>query len=105
MIGRLFGWLGALCSGVLILGVRGYQLLLRPLLPAVCRFTPSCSEYFIAAGHERRLRRCPDYVCGSFLSEHLQGRLRSGQHPLMIDLRHSLCHASYEASAGIYTRR
>jgi len=25
--------------------VRGYQLLLRPLLPAACRFEPSCSEY------------------------------------------------------------
>ena len=25
--------------------VRGYQLLLRPVLPHVCRFAPSCSEY------------------------------------------------------------
>ena len=25
--------------------VRAYQLFLRPLLPAVCRFEPSCSEY------------------------------------------------------------
>jgi putative membrane protein insertion efficiency factor len=25
--------------------VRGYQRLLRPLLPATCRFAPSCSEY------------------------------------------------------------
>jgi putative membrane protein insertion efficiency factor len=33
----------------LIGGVRGYQILLRPLLPSVCRFTPSCSEYFILA--------------------------------------------------------
>jgi uncharacterized protein len=29
--------------------VRGYQWLIRPLLPPVCRFTPSCSEYFIEA--------------------------------------------------------
>lgn len=34
---------------VLILGVRFYQVCLRPLLPAVCRFEPSCSEYFILA--------------------------------------------------------
>jgi putative membrane protein insertion efficiency factor len=34
---------------VLILGVRFYQVCLRPLLPSVCRFTPSCSEYFILA--------------------------------------------------------
>ena len=26
--------------------VRGYQLVMRPLLPAVCRFQPSCSEYY-----------------------------------------------------------
>jgi uncharacterized protein len=25
--------------------VRGYQLVLRPVLPAACRFAPSCSEY------------------------------------------------------------
>jgi uncharacterized protein len=25
--------------------VRGYQLLVRPALPAACRFEPSCSEY------------------------------------------------------------
>lgn len=45
MIGKLAG----LLSFVLILGVRGYQALLRPVLPAVCRFYPSCSEYFIGA--------------------------------------------------------
>lgn len=33
----------------LIGGVRIYQWCLRPLLPAVCRFEPSCSEYFIQA--------------------------------------------------------
>ena len=25
--------------------IRAYQLLLSPLLPPMCRFTPSCSEY------------------------------------------------------------
>jgi putative membrane protein insertion efficiency factor len=25
--------------------VRGYQLLIRPLLPPACRFVPGCSEY------------------------------------------------------------
>jgi uncharacterized protein len=38
-----------LLSGILILGVRGYQLCIRPLLPPACRFEPSCSEYFIIA--------------------------------------------------------
>ncbi len=39
---RLPGWLMILC-------VRAYQLLLSPLLGRHCRFTPSCSNYFIQA--------------------------------------------------------
>ena len=27
--------------------VQAYRLLMRPLLPQVCRFEPSCSEYMI----------------------------------------------------------
>lgn len=34
---------------VLISLVRLYQACLRPILPAVCRFQPSCSDYFIQA--------------------------------------------------------
>ena len=30
---------------VLLLLVRAYQWLIRPLLPSACRFHPSCSEY------------------------------------------------------------
>jgi hypothetical protein len=30
---------------LLLLIVRGYQLLLRPVLPPACRFSPSCSQY------------------------------------------------------------
>ncbi len=41
--------IGRLVAAVLIGFVRGYQMLLRPILPAVCRFEPSCSEYFILA--------------------------------------------------------
>jgi putative membrane protein insertion efficiency factor len=36
-------------STLLIGGVRFYQICLRPIFPAVCRFHPSCSEYFILA--------------------------------------------------------
>ncbi len=39
----------SLLSSFLIAGVRAYQMVLRPILPTVCRFTPSCSEYFIQA--------------------------------------------------------
>jgi uncharacterized protein len=49
MIRPLVRGLGTLAGNVLICGVRCYQLAVRPLLPAVCRFEPSCSEYFIAA--------------------------------------------------------
>ena len=49
MIQRVLLFISAFFGGVLILAVRGYQLLLRPIFPATCRFTPSCSEYFILA--------------------------------------------------------
>lgn len=56
-------------SAVLIAAVRGYQLLLSPLLGRRCRFHPTCSEYFIlsvrkhgplvgAARGVRRVLRC-----------------------------------------------
>ena len=41
-----FRWL---LTTFLITGVRFYQVCLRPMLPSVCRFEPSCSEYFIEA--------------------------------------------------------
>jgi putative membrane protein insertion efficiency factor len=49
MIGRL--WLPCrwFLACFLIAGVRCYQVCLRPLLPALCRFRPSCSEYMIQA--------------------------------------------------------
>jgi putative membrane protein insertion efficiency factor len=41
--------IGRFLAACLITMVRGYQALLRPILPAVCRFEPTCSEYFIQA--------------------------------------------------------
>jgi uncharacterized protein len=38
-----------LLSAVMVGFVRGYQLLIRPLLPPTCRFEPGCSEYMIQA--------------------------------------------------------
>jgi hypothetical protein len=57
--------------------VRGYQLTIRPLLPAACRFTPSCSEYAREAldAHGliwgawlavRRLSRCHPWNPGGY---------------------------------------
>ena len=34
---------------LLILLIKFYQKCLSPILPNVCRYTPSCSEYFIQA--------------------------------------------------------
>ena len=45
----MIGWLRWLSSAFLIAGVRFYQYCVRPVLPAVCRFQPSCSEYMILA--------------------------------------------------------
>jgi putative membrane protein insertion efficiency factor len=49
MIGKVVAGVSQAFGGLLVLLVRCYQLLLRPVLPAVCRFYPSCSEYFILA--------------------------------------------------------
>jgi uncharacterized protein len=38
-----------LMSSLIVLLVRLYQRLIRPLLPPTCRFTPGCSEYMILA--------------------------------------------------------
>ena len=40
-----------------VLVVRGYQLLVRPLLPPACRFLPSCSEYSAGAIERHGLLR------------------------------------------------
>lgn len=36
-------------SRLLIMPIRGYQRFISPLLPAVCRFRPTCSQYAIEA--------------------------------------------------------
>ena len=53
MKGRsVVGWaVGRFLIGI----VRGYQLLLSPLLPAACRFEPSCSQYMIEAIRKKGL--------------------------------------------------
>ena len=34
---------------ILLLAIRGYQLLISPILPQSCRFTPTCSQYAVEA--------------------------------------------------------
>ena len=62
---------------ILILLVRGYQVSLSPLLPAACRYYPSCSAYAIEALERhgamrgswlaiRRIGRCNPFRPGGF---------------------------------------
>jgi uncharacterized protein len=62
---------------VLILLVRTYQIVLSPLLPASCRYYPSCSVYAIEALERhgalrggwltlRRLARCHPFKPGGY---------------------------------------
>lgn len=64
-------------SAFLIGGVWFYRLVLRPVLPSVCRFEPSCSEYFIQAVRKygpvrgayrgvRRICRCHPWNPGGY---------------------------------------
>jgi putative membrane protein insertion efficiency factor len=62
---------------LLILGVRGYQVVLSPLLPSACRYHPTCSAYAIEALAKhgalkgswlalRRIGRCHPFRPGGF---------------------------------------
>ncbi|MCC6318150.1 MAG: membrane protein insertion efficiency factor YidD [Gemmatimonadaceae bacterium] len=57
--------------------VRGYQLFLGPLLPAACRYYPSCSQYALEALERhgawrgsllaiKRIGRCHPFHPGGF---------------------------------------
>jgi len=62
---------------VLIFFVRGYQVLISPLLPPACRYTPTCSHYAIDALAKhgairgswlaaRRIARCHPFHPGGY---------------------------------------
>jgi putative membrane protein insertion efficiency factor len=46
---RIAHWIGRGAGGAMIGMVRLYQWFISPLLGPVCRFHPSCSEYFVQA--------------------------------------------------------
>jgi putative membrane protein insertion efficiency factor len=52
VIARVLAVCRFLLATFLIGGVRIYQVVVRPLLPPLCRFQPSCSEYMIEAVHK-----------------------------------------------------
>jgi len=62
---------------VLMFLVRGYQVVISPLLPASCRFLPSCSAYALEALERhgaakgfmlsvRRIARCHPFCAGGY---------------------------------------
>jgi uncharacterized protein len=62
---------------ILILIVRGYQLWVSPLLPASCRYYPTCSTYAVEAIEKygpgkggwlavRRILRCHPFHSGGY---------------------------------------
>ena len=55
-------------KAVLVLLIRGYQLLISPLLGPRCRFYPSCSAYAVQA------LQVHGAVCGSWLAARRLGR-------------------------------
>lgn len=59
---------------LLILLVRAYQLVISPLLPGACRFTPSCSEYGLQALRKHGAWRGGRLTLKRFLSCHPWGR-------------------------------
>jgi putative membrane protein insertion efficiency factor len=71
------GLLRAVLTFVVLLPVWFYRLVIGPLLPKVCRFEPSCSEYFLLAVHKHgpvkgscmgvwRICRCNPFSLGGY---------------------------------------
>ncbi len=74
---RIIAIIMAVPRTVLILLVRAYQIVLSPLLPASCRYYPSCSTYAVEALERhgalrggwltlRRLARCNPFRPGGY---------------------------------------
>ena len=64
-------------QGFLVLLIQGYRLFISPLLPAACRYYPTCSAYAIEAIEKhgalsgswlalRRLGRCHPFRSGGY---------------------------------------
>ena len=62
---------------IIILLIRGYQNFISPLFPPTCRFTPTCSTYFIQAVEKygaikgsylgiKRIMRCHPWNPGGY---------------------------------------
>ena len=68
---------GAAPRRLVVLLIRGYQVLVSPLFPATCRFTPTCSAYAVTSVERygvvrggwmavRRIARCHPWNPGGY---------------------------------------
>jgi uncharacterized protein len=75
--GKRGSGLRAIPGKALILFIRGYQVSISPLLPAACRYHPTCSAYAIEAVERhgalrggwmavRRIGRCHPFRPGGY---------------------------------------
>jgi uncharacterized protein len=62
---------------IVVAALKGYKLLLSPLLPSACRYRPTCSEYMLDAVEQygalrgvwlglKRLGRCHPFHQGGY---------------------------------------
>ncbi len=62
---------------IVVAALKGYKLLLSPLLPSACRYRPTCSEYMLEAIEQygvlrgvwlglKRLGRCHPFHQGGY---------------------------------------
>jgi uncharacterized protein len=77
MAGGIIGLARRAPRQLLILAVRGYQVGISPLLPASCRYFPTCSAYAVEALQRhgaargswlavRRILRCHPFTAGGY---------------------------------------
>jgi len=77
MMRTIAAWARWLLIFLVLIPVRFYQLIIGPLLPKVCRYYPSCSNYFVEAVHKHgpvrgslkgvwRLCRCNPWSHGGY---------------------------------------
>ena len=74
---RVMNWLSNSAVAVLVISAKFYQLTISPLLGAHCRYSPTCSEYFIQSVQQRglltgtmaglwRICRCHPFAKGGY---------------------------------------
>lgn len=77
LLSRVWAGVRGVPAFLLVLLIRIYQVLLSPMLPATCRYVPSCSAYAVEAVERhgaarggwmaaRRIARCHPFRAGGY---------------------------------------